>query len=115
MHFYKKRADIGDPNAIILACPLTSMSCSRTAVRSTLASWPWSAVSCNPRGNPLGTGRGMEIAGVPKAVQGEFILGSPVDAKPKGAGPAAAGDKITGVALYSSAKRALHSAIYRLA
>ena len=56
----------------------------------------------------------MEIAGVPKAVHGAFILGLPVDAKPNGAGPIAAGDKITGVALYSSATRALHSAIYRL-
>jgi hypothetical protein len=53
----------------------------------------------------------MEIAGVPKAVQGEFILGSPVDARPNGAGPTAAGDKITGVALYSSATRVLHSAM----
>ncbi len=42
---------------------------------------------------------GMEIAGVPKAVHGAFILGSPVDARPNGAGPVAAGDRITGFAL----------------
>ena len=41
----------------------------------------------------------MEIAGVPKAVHGRFILGSPVDEKPSGAGPVAAGIKITGVDL----------------
>jgi hypothetical protein len=57
----------------------------------------------------------MEIAGVPKAVHGAFILGSPVDARPSGAGPVAAGDRITGVFLYISATRGLHSAIYRLA
>ena len=65
--------------------------------------------------NPLGTGRGIEIAGVPRAVHGAFILGSPVDDKPSGAGPVAAGTKITGVALYISATRSLHSAIYPLA
>jgi hypothetical protein len=48
-----------------------------------------------PSGNLLGTG--MEIAGVPKAVHGAFILGSPVDAKPGGAFPVAVGTKITGV------------------
>ena len=72
-------------------------------------------MSCSPSGKPLETGMGMEIAGVPKAVYGAFILGLPVDARPNGAGPIAAGDKITGVAFYSSATRALHSAIYRLA
>lgn len=36
------------------------------------------------------TGIGIEIAGVPKAVHGAFILGSPVDARPRGAGPAPA-------------------------
>jgi hypothetical protein len=72
-------------------------------------------VSCNPSGNPLRTVRGIEIAGVPKAVHGAFILGSPVDAKPKGAGPVAAGTKITGVVLYISATRTLDSAIYRMA
>src|SRR5882762_551175 len=89
--------------------------CRCTAVQSTLASWPWSAVSCSPSGNPSGTGRGIEIAGVPRAVHGAFILESPVDDKPSGAGPVAAGTKITGVALYNSATRSLHSAIYRLA
>jgi hypothetical protein len=39
---------------------------------------------------------GMEIAGVPKAVHGAFILGLPVDARPNGAGPIAAGDKWKG-------------------
>ena len=33
------------------------------------------------------TGMGMEMAGVPKAVHGAFIRGSPVDARPNGAGP----------------------------
>jgi len=55
------------------------------------------------------------MAGVPKAVHGEFIRESPVDASPNGAGPGAAGTRITGVALYSSATRALHSATYLMA
>jgi hypothetical protein len=38
----------------------------------------------------------MEIAAVFKAVHGAFILGSPVDAKPGGAGPTAAGVRIMG-------------------
>jgi len=42
-------------------------------------------------------------------------LASPVDANPNGAGPVAAGTKIIGVALYISATRAFHSAIYRQA
>jgi hypothetical protein len=57
----------------------------------------------------------MEIAGVPKAVHGRFILGSPVDDKPSGAGPVVAGTKITGVDLNTSAIRLLFSAIERLA
>ncbi len=40
----------------------------------------------------------MEMAGVPKAVHSAFILVSPVYAKPNGAGPVAAGVRITGVA-----------------
>lgn len=32
---------------------------------------------------------GTEIAGVPNAVYGAFVLGSPADAKPNGAGPVA--------------------------
>ena len=79
-----------------------SISCSRTAARITLASCPWSAVSCSPSGNPLATGMGIEMAGVPKAVHGRFIRASPVDARPMGAGPVAAGTRITGVDLYSS-------------
>ena len=39
------------------------------------------------------------MAGVPKADQGVFILGSPVVSKPKGACPGAAGVRITGVDL----------------
>jgi hypothetical protein len=35
------------------------------------------AVSCSPSGNPFGTGMGMEMAGVPKAVQCAFIRASP--------------------------------------
>src|SRR5579864_8089049 len=77
---------------------LPKIAASRFAVRSTLSSRPSSAASCNPIGNPpAGTGMGIEIAGAPKAVHGEFILGSPVDAKPSGAGPVAAGVRITGV------------------
>ena len=34
---------------------------------------------------------GMEIAGTPSAVHGEFIIGSPVDSRPAGAGPGAEG------------------------
>src|SRR5436190_988591 len=81
----------------------------------TLASWPDSAVSCSPSGKPPETGIGMEMAGGPRAVHGEFILASPVDARPNGAGPVAAGTKMTGVALYNSATLALHSAMYLLA
>jgi hypothetical protein len=40
------------------------------------------------------------MAGVPKAVHGEFIRESPVDLSPSGAGPVAAGTKTTDVALY---------------
>jgi len=54
---------------------------------------------------------GIEIAGVPNAVHGAFILASPIDAKPNGAGPVAAGTKTTGVALYISVARTLHSAM----
>src|SRR5579872_1658775 len=46
--------------------------------------------SCRPRGNP-GTGMGMEMAGKPRAVQGRLRIGSPVDARPAGAGPGAEG------------------------
>src|SRR6202049_2955426 len=46
---------------------------------------------------------GIEIAGVPSADQGAFIAGSPVVDKPKGAGPVAAGVRITGVDLKISA------------
>ena len=42
---------------------------------------------------------GIEIAGVPKAVHGEFIRESPVEARPRGAGPVAAGVRMTGVVL----------------
>jgi hypothetical protein len=79
--------------------PLSKICCSRTAVRSSLASWPWPAASWSPRGNALVIGIGIEIAGVPKAVHGAFIFGSPVDVRPNGAGPVAAGVNITGVVL----------------
>src|SRR5262249_34614816 len=101
------------PTFIIQLYPLLSIRCSRAAVRRTLASWPQSAASCNPRGKPLATGIGIEIAGVPNAVHGAFILGSPVDAKPNGAGPTAAGVRITGVALNNSVNRGLHESTYR--
>src|SRR4029077_13480680 len=78
------------------------------------ASWPCSALSCSPNGNPFGTGIGTEIAGDPKAVHGAFILGSPVDARPNGAGPTAAGVRITGVTLKSSETWALHASTYRM-
>jgi hypothetical protein len=55
------------------------------------------------------------MAGVPKAVHGEFSRESPVDVNPSGAGPIAAGVKITGVALKSSDILVLPSAIYLLA
>jgi len=42
---------------------------------------------------------GMEMAAVPNAVQGEFILASPVFWRPRGAGPVAEGTRIMGVAL----------------
>jgi hypothetical protein len=38
-------------------------------------------------------------AGVPNAVHGAFIRASPVVARPRGAGPVAAGTRITGVVL----------------
>src|SRR6202022_1671970 len=52
---------------------------------------------------------GIEIAGVPSADQGAFMAGSPVVDKPKGAGPVAAGVRITGVDLKISAIRTLLS------
>ena len=77
----------------------SSMLCSRTAVRRTLASWPWSAVSCSPSGRLLPTRIGIEMAGVPREVQGALMRASPVEASPSGAGPVAAGTRTTGVAL----------------
>ena len=52
-------------------------------------------------------GIGIEMAGVPIAVQGLFIRASPVEANPLGAGPVAAGTRITGVVLYRSAMSCL--------
>ena len=78
---------------------LARILCSRMAVRITLASWPCSAVNCSPSGSASATGIGTEIAGVPNAVHGEFILELPVNAKPSGAGPGAAGTSMTGVVL----------------
>src|ERR1700674_2260897 len=57
---------------------------------------------------------GIDTAGVPSAVQGAFILGSPVLDKPKGAGPVAAGVRITGGDLKIFAIRTRLSARYRL-
>jgi hypothetical protein len=67
-----------------------------------------------PQGQAAPSRHGIEIACVPKAVHGTFILGSPVDARPSGGGPVAAGTTCTGVALYISVIRPLHSAMYRL-
>ena|SRR6516162_3884913 len=83
------------------------------AVPNSRASWPGAAVSCNPRGSPLEIGIGIEIAGVPNAVHGLFIRVSPVNAKPNGAGPTAAGERMTGVISNNSVNRALHESIYR--
>ena len=74
-----------------------------------LESCPTSAVICNPSGSPFATGIGIEMAGVPSADQGAFMAGSPVVDKPKGAGPVAAGVRITGVDLKISATRTLLS------
>src|ERR1700693_233670 len=103
------------PQAGEILGPALRCFCNRTAARNTLASCPRSAVNCNPRGSPLAIGMGIDMAGVPKAVQGAFILGSPVLDKPKGAGPVAAGVRITGVDLKISAIRTRLSARYRLA
>jgi len=54
------------------------------------------------------------MAGVPSAVHGAFMRESPVDARPAGAGPGAAGTRMIGVALYSSATVDLHSLMYRV-
>src|SRR5712664_1096737 len=43
------------------------------------------------------------MAGVPKAVHAVFMRESPVDVSPNGAGPVAAGTRMTGVLLYNSA------------
>src|SRR6201984_1594089 len=79
------------------------------------ASWPRLAVNCRPRGRPLTVGMGIDIAGVPRAVQGAFMRGSPVVDKPSGAGPTAAGVRITGADLKISAKRGVQPAINPLA
>jgi len=71
--------------------------CTLTAARSSRASSPGAAVSCSPKGKRSPTGIGTEIAGTPSAVHGVFMLESPVDASPKGAGPVAEGARITGV------------------
>jgi hypothetical protein len=64
----------------------------------TRASWPWSAVSWRPSGKADPTGIGIVMAGVPSAVYGELSRESPVVVRPSGAGPGAAGVKITGAA-----------------
>src|ERR1700719_1517018 len=93
--------------------PALNFSCKRIAARINLASCPRSAVICNPRGRPLASGMGIEIAGVPSAVHGAFILGSPVVDRPRGAAPGAAGVRITGVDLNISDSRALESEMNR--
>jgi hypothetical protein len=87
------------------------MRATRTAVCRRRASSPCAAVSCRPSGNPLGTGIGIEMAGVPSAVHGRFIREFPVDPRPLGAGPVAAGTRMTGVVLYVSPICALPSAM----
>ena len=69
-----------------------SKRCSATAARSTRPSSPAAAVNCNPSGRPLEIGMGIEIAGTPSAVQGEFMRLSPVEPSPNGAGPVGAID-----------------------
>ena len=60
----------------------------------TRASWPWSAVSCSPSGNPFGTGMGIESAVFPTRfmvrMRGIATAGSsgPQGAVPVGAGSA---------------------------
>ena len=54
-------------------------------------------------------GIGIEIAGVPSAVQGAFMRASPVNDRPSGGGPVAAGTRMTEVVSYRSATRARHS------
>ena len=88
--------------------------CTSTAARNTRASWLMSAVNCRPSGRPLAMGMGIEIAGVPNAVHGASIRGSPVVDRPNGAGPIAAAVSITGVDLNFSANRLRLSAMKRL-
>src|SRR6185503_19215680 len=95
--------------------PALKRSCIRMAARSALESCPRSAVSCNPKGSPLASGRGIDTAGVPNAVHGAFIRGSPLVDKPKGAGPVAAGVRITGVDLKIAASVTLDPEMYRFA
>ena len=83
-------------------CPPLRIRCTLAAARSRRASSPGAAVSWSPNGKRSPTGIGTEIAGVPSAVHGVFMLESPVDASPHGAGPVAEGARITGVVLYMS-------------
>lgn len=88
----------------------------RTALCTTRASSPRSAVIAGPSGRAQGaTGSGIEIAEVPSEVHGAFIRESPVDVRPRGAGPGAPDTRITGAALYSSVTRRHASTISRCA
>src|SRR5258706_16428924 len=87
--------------------PVLNRACSWIAARINLESCPRSAVICNPSGSSLPTGIGIEIAGVPSAVQGAFIAGSPAVDMPTGAGPVAADVRINSVDVKNFALLAL--------
>ena len=53
-----------------------------TAKSSRRASSPGRAAICKPSGSPFAQVIGTEMAGVPSAVQAEFMRGSPVDSRP---------------------------------
>src|SRR5689334_1826879 len=62
-----------------------------TASATSDESVPESETSWSPSGSPFSEGMGIEMAGTPRAVHGMFITGSPVDSRPRGATPGAAG------------------------
>jgi hypothetical protein len=66
-HIYPRRGYIcNNRSSVAAAC-------------NTRASWPRAAVSCSPSGNEPAMGIGIDTAGVPSAVQGEFIVELPAN------------------------------------
>ena len=74
---------------------LCTASISQRAVRSSRASSPFSPTSCTPIGMPEApVSKGKVTAGTPQSVQVVQNTGLPVEPRPLGASPGAAGVRI---------------------